>query len=84
MAPYSLVNRELFLSLDLADPVVYEEKPADFDRGPLQDHPMWKENLFVLTVGLIPIYLQYASYKIWPGVYRFTILATLCTDDVNF
>lgn len=40
---------------------------AASQRGPPPVHGAWRENLLVLTHGLLPIYVQFASYKLFPS-----------------
>lgn len=45
---------------DLGPPELYEPRPDALDRGPVPNHPVWRENVFVLTWMLAPLAVQWA------------------------
>jgi hypothetical protein len=75
---------ETLCAIDLAPPEVYEDKPKDLDvrpccsrdgipaqaaqRGPVPVHPIWKENMFLLSIGGAPIFAQALSYYAFPNL----------------
>ncbi|KZP27960.1 hypothetical protein FIBSPDRAFT_853174, partial [Athelia psychrophila] len=49
--------------LDLGPPEMYEAKGPEWDRGPMPNHPMWRENLFILRWAVWPIVIQWALLR---------------------
>jgi len=56
---------EKLLNIGVAHPAVYERKPG-LDRGPIQTHSSWRENLWILPRSLLAPALQQASYFFFP------------------
>ncbi|GAA5936181.1 sterol desaturase family protein [Sporobolomyces koalae] len=58
---------EFLCNLATCPASVHELKDEEIDRGPLPTHPIWKENVFILTRGLAPLVVQQLSYYFFPN-----------------
>lgn len=56
------------LRQDLGPPEMYEAQSEEVDRGPIPNHPIWRENAFILRWLLPPLAVQWALLR-FTGAY---------------
>jgi hypothetical protein len=61
---------EFLCSLADCPPTIHELKDEELDRGPMPRHPMWRENMFIITRGMAPIVIQQLAYWAYPGEFE--------------
>ncbi|GAA5820816.1 hypothetical protein JCM10212_002099 [Sporobolomyces blumeae] len=62
-----MTTAEYLCNLATCPPTLHELKDESLDRGPLPVHPVWRENLFIIRRGLVPLAIQQLSYWAFPN-----------------
>jgi len=61
---------EFLCDLATCPPSVHELKDEKMDRGRPPTHPIWRENVFIITRGLAPLAVQQLAYWAYPSKHR--------------